>query len=199
MGLVRTGSKFINFGLGKGESWKSQYCPILRVKFKRAWLNFLFCFRWFQKFTAKFWSLSDWFKICKFWTWQWRMFKKSILPYFKSEFEESMTELSLSLSMILKVYRKILVSFRLVQNSQILDLAIAKVEKVNIALFYEWIFRKHDIVYIFFLSFQNPINHLFLYFCACFSLLFLSPHFCVNVYAWNVWSYQAYFKSDELR
>jgi len=39
--------------------------------------------------------------------------------------------------MISKVYRKILVSFGLVQNTQILDLAIAKVEKVNIALFYE--------------------------------------------------------------
>jgi len=37
--------------------------------------------------------------------------------------------------MISKVYRKILVSFQQVQNLQILDFAMAKVEKVNIALF----------------------------------------------------------------
>ncbi len=42
--------------------------------------------------------------------------------------------------MISKVYRKIWVLFGLVQNLQILDLAMAKVEKVNITLFYEGIF-----------------------------------------------------------
>ncbi len=51
--------------------------------------------------------------------------------------------------MISKVYRKILVSFWLVQKLQILDLAMAKVEKVNIALFYEWSLRKHDLTFTF--------------------------------------------------
>jgi hypothetical protein len=35
-----------------------------------------------------------------------------------------------------KVYRKILVLFRLVQNFEILDLAMVKVEKVNITVTY---------------------------------------------------------------
>jgi hypothetical protein len=39
-----------------------------------------------------------------------------------------------SLLVLLKVYRKILVSFGLVQNFEILDLAIAKVEKANITV-----------------------------------------------------------------
>jgi hypothetical protein len=36
--------------------------------------------------------------------------------------------------MVLKVYHKILVSFELFQNLEILDLAMTKVEKVNIAV-----------------------------------------------------------------
>jgi hypothetical protein len=72
------------------------------------------------------------------------------------EFEESMTELLLSILMISKVYRKICVLFWLVQNSQILDLAMAKVEKVNIALFYEWSLREHDLTFAFaFDDFKN--------------------------------------------
>ncbi len=51
--------------------------------------------------------------------------------------------------MISKVYCKILVSFQLVQNLQILDLVMAKVEKVNIALFYEWSLREHDLTFAF--------------------------------------------------
>jgi hypothetical protein len=42
-------------------------------------------------------------------------------------------QLLLSLSVILKVYCKILVSLAQVQNLSILDLAMAKIEKVNIA------------------------------------------------------------------
>jgi hypothetical protein len=42
--------------------------------------------------------------------------------------------LSLLLSLLLKVDRKILVSFRQIQNFEILDLAMAKVEKVNITV-----------------------------------------------------------------
>jgi hypothetical protein len=41
------------------------------------------------------------------------------------------------LSMILKVYLKNLVSFRLVQNLEILDLAMERVGKVNIAVYLE--------------------------------------------------------------
>ncbi len=40
--------------------------------------NFPFCFQWFQKFTTKFCPYMDWFKICKFLTWQWHKLKKSI-------------------------------------------------------------------------------------------------------------------------
>jgi hypothetical protein len=44
--------------------------------------------------------------------------------------------LLLSLSMLLKVDRKISVSFRLVGNFKVLDLAMAKVKKVNFAVTY---------------------------------------------------------------
>ncbi len=44
--------------------------------------------------------------------------------------------LLLSLSMLLKVDRKISVSFRLVGNFKVSDLAMAKVEKVYIAVTY---------------------------------------------------------------
>jgi len=43
---------------------------------------------------------------------------------------------SLSLSVNAKVDRKILVSFRLIQNFEISDLAMAKEEKVNIVVTY---------------------------------------------------------------
>jgi hypothetical protein len=42
---------------------------------------------------------------------------------------------------ISKVYLKILVSLRLVQNLEILDLAMAKVEKINIAVTYKKDFK----------------------------------------------------------
>ncbi len=41
-------------------------------------INFWFHFWCFWKFTSKFGSLSKWFKISKFWTWQWQKMKKSI-------------------------------------------------------------------------------------------------------------------------
>jgi len=44
--------------------------------------------------------------------------------------------LLVSLSVLSKVYNKILVSFEMVQNFEISDLAMVKVEKVNIAYIY---------------------------------------------------------------
>jgi len=41
-------------------------------------INFNFRFWWFWKFTVKFWSRLDWFKILKLWNSQWWMLKKSI-------------------------------------------------------------------------------------------------------------------------
>ncbi len=41
-------------------------------------VDFQFCFRYFQKMTPKFWFHSYRFKISKFWTWQWQRFKNSI-------------------------------------------------------------------------------------------------------------------------
>ena len=40
-------------------------------------VDFQFCSQYFQKMTAKFWFLSNWFKISKFRTWRWRKLKKS--------------------------------------------------------------------------------------------------------------------------
>jgi hypothetical protein len=45
--------------------------------------------------------------------------------------------------MLSKVYGKISVSFGLVQNFEISDLAMAKVEKVNIAVTYDKLLNKH--------------------------------------------------------
>jgi hypothetical protein len=39
-------------------------------------MYFDICFFVFQKLTAKFWFHLDWFKISKFWTWQWQKLKK---------------------------------------------------------------------------------------------------------------------------
>ncbi len=39
---------------------------------------FQFRFLSFRKFSTKFWSLSNWFKMLKFQTWRWRKLKKSI-------------------------------------------------------------------------------------------------------------------------
>jgi hypothetical protein len=50
-----------------------------------------------------------------------------------------MAQLSLSLSVLSKVDRKISVSFVLIQNFKISDSAMAKVEKVNIAVTYSWV------------------------------------------------------------
>ncbi len=49
--------------------------------------------------------------------------------------------------MLLKVNRKILVLFRLVQNFEIFDLAMAKVEKVNIAVTYAIYCLFHALLY----------------------------------------------------
>jgi len=46
--------------------------------FDLLWGELPFAFWCFRKFPAKFWSLSNWFKISKFWTWRWRTLKKSI-------------------------------------------------------------------------------------------------------------------------
>ncbi len=46
--------------------------------FDLLWSELPLAFRCFQKFTAKFWSLLNRFKISKFWTWRWRTLKKSI-------------------------------------------------------------------------------------------------------------------------
>jgi hypothetical protein len=45
-------------------------------------------------------------------------------------------KLGISLLMLLKVYREISVSFGLVQNFEISDLAMAKVEKISITVTY---------------------------------------------------------------
>jgi hypothetical protein len=41
-------------------------------------VNFCFCFRYFQKLTGRFWSHWDRFKILKFVTWQLQKLKNSI-------------------------------------------------------------------------------------------------------------------------
>ncbi len=49
-------------------------------------VNFCICFWGFQKFTAKFQSRSDWFKIGKFSTWRWLKLKKiNITPLPKTD------------------------------------------------------------------------------------------------------------------
>ncbi len=40
-------------------------------------LTFTFAFRCFQKFTTKFWSHSNWFKISKFYAWRWQKVEKT--------------------------------------------------------------------------------------------------------------------------
>jgi hypothetical protein len=71
------------------ESWWNftKFHGILLLHFHSVlmyFVNFGFRFWSFQKLPTKFQSLSDWFKISRFWTLQWQKLKKSIsqLPTF---------------------------------------------------------------------------------------------------------------------